>query len=106
MIGVQPTGRSNELLATGIELRLGQPLGCDACQPGDLRDRPPLQLRRLELEPQLGRDLQEPPVELPVDASCDLPDAKLARDEVVGRRTRAAGDDQPRHQPPVMSADR
>jgi hypothetical protein len=60
----------------------------------------------LGIEPQLASDLKEPSVELPVDADCDLPDPQLARHQVIGRRTHAAGDDQPRHQPPVMTADR
>ena len=103
MVRVQPTRRCDQLLSTPVELCLGQPLRRDSGERGDLRDRPPLQLRRLRLESQLDRDLVKPPVELAVDAGCDLPDAKLARDEVVGRRTDAAGDDQPRDQPPVMT---
>ena len=106
MVWVQPMGRGEQLLATRVQLCLGQPLWRDAGQRGDLRDRPPLQLRRLRLEPQLDRDLKEPPVELAIDAGCDLSDPELARDQVVGRRTHAAGDDQPGDQPPVMTTDR
>ena len=68
MVGVQPVGCCDELLATGIELCLGQPLWRDAGKRGDLRDCPPLQLRRLGVEPQLAGDLKEPSVELSVDA--------------------------------------
>jgi hypothetical protein len=105
MVWVQLAGRGDQLLATGVELCLGQPLWRDAGERGDLRDCPPLQLGRLGVESQLGCDLMKPSVELSVDAGGDLPDAKLARDEVLGRWTHAAGDDQPRHQPPVMTPD-
>ena len=64
---MQPEGRGDQLLATGVELSLGQPLRRDARQCRDLRDRPPLQLGRLGVEPQLGCDLKEPLVELSID---------------------------------------
>ena len=77
MVWVQPMGRCEQLLATGIQLCLGQPLWRDAGERGDLRDRPPLQLCRLGIEPQLGCDLMKPQVELAIDAGCDLPTLSL-----------------------------
>ena len=106
MIRVQPTHSRDQLLSAGVELRLGQALRRSACERRDLRHRPPLQLRRLRIEPQLGRDLTKPAVELAMNPRRDLPDPQLARDQILGRRAHAAGDDQPRHQPPVMTADR
>jgi hypothetical protein len=103
---MQPTGRGDQLIAAGIDLRFGQPLRGDAGQRRDLRDRPPLQLGRLGIKPQLAGDPKEPAMEPSIYAGCDFPDPKLADDQVIGRRTHAAGDDQPRHQPPVMTPDR
>jgi hypothetical protein len=45
-------------------------------------------------------------MELAMNPRRDLPDPQLARDQILGRRVHAAGDDQPRHQPPVMTAGR
>jgi len=106
MVGMQPAGRSDQLLAAGVELGFGQPFWRRAGQRRDLRDRPPLQLRRFGVEPQLARDREEPGVELSIDAGCDLPDPELARDQIVGRRSNPAGNDQPRHEPPVMTPHR
>ena len=71
---MQPAGSGDQLLTSAVELRLVQPARWDARERRDLRQRPPLQLRRLGIEPQLGGDAHELLVEFAMYPQGDLAD--------------------------------
>ena len=97
MVGIQPQGRGDQLLARGVELRAGQPLRPHPDERRDNRDRPPLQLRRLRGEPELGGRPHEPLVKLAMNPPGDPPGAKPAGDQILDACAQPARHDQPRH---------
>jgi hypothetical protein len=105
VIRMQAAGRRDQPLATGVELGLGQALRRNPREGGDLCDRRPLQPRRLPVEPELGRGLKKPGVELAVNPRRDLADPNPARHQILRCGPQAAGHDQPGHQAAVVASD-
>ena len=93
-----PLSRVDQLPARRIELRAGELVRRHARDRGDLRDRPPLQLRHLRREPDLGGDLHEPPVEVAVHPRRHLAEPLIATRQELRSRPHVAGGDHPRHQ--------
>ena len=83
-IRMQPKGRRDQLIPAEVEQRRGQALRRGARKRGDLRDRPPLQPRRLLVEPQLVGGCHEPHVELAVNPRRDLADPHPTGHQILG----------------------